>query len=108
MDAAAIATNWKLITDNLATIGPALLLCLLLLLAISYFTASLLGRTSKEAKTIAIETSMQNGTLGITVASLIVGGAAGVSEYALPSAVYGILMYLVIPILLTLGRRNPE
>ena len=46
-----------------------------------------------DAKAIAVELGVQNGTLGITVAGLL--GAAGLSAYALPAAVYGIVMYLV-------------
>jgi BASS family bile acid:Na+ symporter len=37
---------------------------------------------------------VQNATLGITVAGLV-AQVAGIPEYALPSALYGITMYLV-------------
>lgn len=48
-----------------------------------------------EAKTISIETGIQNSTLGITLAALITGTESGFSPLALPSAVYGITMYAV-------------
>jgi len=39
---------------------------------------------------------VQNGTLGIAIAAIVVGGGEGLSSYALPSAVYGVVMYLTI------------
>ena len=48
-----------------------------------------------ERKTISIETGIQNATMGITLAALITGQSEGFSTMALPSAVYGITMYLV-------------
>ncbi|NNE51315.1 MAG: bile acid:sodium symporter family protein, partial [Sulfitobacter sp.] len=46
-------------------------------------------------KTISIETGIQNATLGITLAAIISGQSEGFSTMALPSALYGITMYLV-------------
>ena len=58
-----------------------------------------------QVKTIAVETGIQNSTLGITVAALLGGYEAGFSAYALPAAVYGILMYAVsAPFILWLRR----
>ncbi|WP_370400502.1 bile acid:sodium symporter family protein [Sulfitobacter sp. JB4-11] len=93
---AALAGNWGLFVENLATIGPALLTMLIVLTAIGFLAPLVLGRTRKEAKTISIETGVQNSTLGITVAAIVVGSTSGFSPYALPAAVYGILMYLIV------------
>ena len=58
-----------------------------------------------QVKTIAVETGIQNSTLGITVAALLGGYEPGFSAYALPAAVYGILMYVVsAPFILWLRR----
>jgi len=92
---AALAANWSLFADNIAVIGPALVLLNLLLLALGLFLPQLLGLSLHEAKTISIETGIQNSTLGIAVAALLVPVADGFSAYALPAAVYGIMMYLV-------------
>ena len=87
--------------------GAVLVTLIVLLMAIGFIVPRLLGRNVTEAKTISIETGIQNGTLGITIAALIVGGAGGLSTYALPSAVYSILMYLVcLPIVLWFRRLN--
>ena len=49
----------------------------------------------------AIETGIQNATLGITVGSLIAEQAGALPPISLPSGVYGITMYLVtIPFVL--------
>ncbi len=92
---AALASNWSLFIENLAAMGPALILLILVLLGTGILIPRLLGLTMNEAKTISIETGIQNSTLGITVAALLVPGTAGFSAFALPAATYGILMYLV-------------
>ena len=91
---AALAGNWGIFVENLATLGPALITLNLSLLVIGLLIASWLGLGWGERKTISIETGVQNATLGITLATLIAPGVEGFSTFALPSAVYGITMYL--------------
>lgn len=80
---------------NIPVLGPALVALNIILLALGATLARLTGLTWAETKTIAIETGIQNGTLGITVGALIAGSGEGLSSFAMPSAVYGITMYLV-------------
>ena len=102
---AALAANWALFVENIVVIGPALLVLLVALTTIGFVVPRLLGRSVTEAKTISVETGVQNSTLGIAVAAIIVGGEGGFTAYALPSAVYGILMYLIIlPVVLKYRR----
>jgi BASS family bile acid:Na+ symporter len=102
---AALAANWALFMENIVVIGPALLVLLAALTTIGFVVPRLLGRSVTEAKTISVETGVQNSTLGIAVAAIIVGGEGGFTAYALPSAVYGILMYLIIlPVVLKYRR----
>ena len=64
------------------------------------------GLSWTEMKTISVETGIQNSTLGITLAGLISGVSDGFSAMALPSAVYGITMYLVaLPFIFWVRRR---
>ncbi len=51
--------------------------------------------SKKKAVTIAIESGIQNATVGITIGNLIFSQETGLSILSLPSGVYGILMYLV-------------
>lgn len=101
---AALAKNWQVVWDNLPTLGPALVALNLCLLALGFLSSKLLGLDQKDAATIAIESGIQNGTLGIAVGALIatgLGASATLPPATVPAAVYGITMYLVsLPILL--------
>lgn len=102
----ALAANWRIFLDNLGLLGPGLVILNIALLAIGLGLAGLFNLTRAEGKAIAIETGIQNATLGITVGSLIVEQASALPPFSLPSAVYGITMYLVsIPVVLWLRRR---
>ena len=92
---AALAANWGLFVENVTTLGPALIGLNLALLLIGLGLARIAALGWDQAKTISIETGIQNGTLGITLAALISGQSEGFSNLALPSAVYGITMYVV-------------
>jgi BASS family bile acid:Na+ symporter len=93
---AAVAGNWDLFVKNLPIMGPALVVLLTVLSTVGYVVPRQMGRTRNEAKTISIETGIQNGTLGIAIAAIIVNSGEGFSPYAIPSAVYGVVMYLTI------------
>src|SRR5690606_32172934 len=67
----ALAANWSVFVDNLALLGPALVILNVILLAAGLFFARVFGLTRAEGKAIALETGIQNATLGITVGSLI-------------------------------------
>lgn len=106
---AALASNWGLFVENLPVLAPTLIVLNLSLLAIGLLVSRFAGLGWNMSKTIAVETGIQNSTLGIAVAGLLLPGVAGFSEYALPSAVYGILMYLVsLPIVFVLRGMNDE
>ena len=93
---AALAGNWQLFVENLATLGPALISFNVVTMLLGFGIAVLAGLAVFSAKTISIEAGIQNATLGITLAGLISGQTeGGFSTMALPSAVYGITMYLV-------------
>lgn len=91
---AALAGNWRLFVENLPTLGPALVVLNAGLLIFGFLLAAALGQGWQVRKTISIEAGVQNATLGITLAALISGQSEGFSTMALPSAVYGITMYL--------------
>lgn len=91
---AAIASNWALIVDNIGTLGPVLVAINVVLLVLGVAVARGLGLSGGEGICISVEMGVQNATLGITVAGLV-AQTAGLPEYALPSALYGITMYLV-------------
>ena len=65
------------------------------MLSIGYRSAKLCSLNKSQAITIAIESGIQNATVGITIGNIIMPSAAGISLLGLTSGVYGILMYLV-------------
>lgn len=104
----AIAANWRVLIDNLAALGPSVVVLNVVLLAIGLGLGRAFSLNEKESTAIAIETGIQNATLGITIGSLIVESAQGLPPFSLPSGVYGIMMYVVsIPFVLWRRRLAP-
>ena len=104
--AAALASNWNLFVENLPVLGPALIVLNIVLMIVGGGLASLAGLNMAEVKTVAVETGIQNSTVGITLAAIIAAQATGFSAYALPAAVYGITMYFVtLPAVMWLRNR---
>ncbi len=104
--AAALTQNWALFVSELAVLGPLMAAMIVLLLALGYGLARLTGLGGAEARAISIETGVQNGALGVTVAGLAAGNVPGMDALLLPSAVYGVLMYIItVPLILFLRRR---
>lgn len=102
----ALAANWRLFVENFALLAPALVILNVILLLAGVFLARAFGLSNAEGKAISLETGVQNATLGITVGSLIVESVGGLPPFSLPSAVYGITMYLVsIPFVFWLRGR---
>ena len=93
--AGALASEWDTFISNLYTLGPAIIALIIIMLFISYNSAQWFSMSKKKAVTIAIESSIQNATVGITIGNLILSQEIGLSILSLPSGVYGILMYLV-------------
>ncbi|MEQ8589517.1 MAG: bile acid:sodium symporter family protein [Roseitalea porphyridii] len=91
----ALVANWGVFVENLPILAPSIVSLLILLIGTGYMVARLAGLPISQIKTISIETGVQNSTLGITVAAMLSGQEAEFSVYALPAAVYGILMYVV-------------
>ena len=91
----ALASEWEAFINNLNLLGPAILSLIFLMLFIGYASAKLFNLNKQKSTTIAIESSIQNATVGITIGNLIFNHESGLSIMSLPSGVYGILMYLV-------------
>ncbi len=70
-------------------------------LAIGLIAGKLSGLVTADTLTTAVEVSIKNTTLGITIAVSLLGS----SELALPSAVYGLMMYASAVALAVYGRR---
>lgn len=87
---AAVVSQFSVLQDNIATLGPAALLLSVLSLGVGYVVPRLFGVTHGDATASAMEIGIHNATLAIAVAVSVLGNEA----LALPAAVYGVLMYL--------------
>jgi BASS family bile acid:Na+ symporter len=104
----AIISNWGVVAENYLRLGPALFCVGALLTLIGVMSSRLLGCTDVEAKTISIETGVQNGALGIAIATLLLPNTDELSAYAIPSAIYSVVWIVtVLPIFAFLARRSP-
>ncbi|WP_434353805.1 bile acid:sodium symporter family protein [Psychrobacter sp. HD31] len=92
----AVVNSWDMLQKQLVHIGGLVLIMALVLLFVSFSFAKLMGLDFANQKTIAIETSLQNGAMGIALAPLIAGVTGGLPAFAIPSAIYGVLMNAVV------------
>lgn len=103
---AAIATNWQLLQEQLASIGFELVFIIVILFGLSILTSKAMKLSWFDTKTISIETSIQNSTTAITLAPIIMG-VSTLPVIALPAAVYGVLMYVVaLPVIALIRNKN--
>ena len=93
--AGALASEWNTFINNLSLLGPAIITLIITMLFIGYNSGKMFNVNKKQAVTIALESGIQNATVGITIGNLILNQNTGISILSLPSGVYGILMYLV-------------
>lgn len=92
------------IVDYFAVAGLAALALNLLGMGLGFLLPRLARLPLKQQLTISIETSIQNGTLAITIASathLLNNGTM-----AIPAAVYSLIMFATVAVLLVLVRRR--
>ncbi len=91
----ALASEWDAFKTNVGILGPAIGVLILTMLFIGLKSAQWFKMEAKRAVTVAIESGIQNATVGITIGNIIMNVDVGLSPLSLPSGVYGILMYLV-------------
>ncbi|MEM6279377.1 MAG: bile acid:sodium symporter [Verrucomicrobiota bacterium] len=93
---AAVVKNRVVFFGNLPALGPGMILLNLIMLALGLLSSRLLRLDRKEATSISLESGVQNGTLGIAVGAMIAASPdESLPVFTVPSAVYGITMYLV-------------
>ena len=105
----ALLSEWETFINNFVLLGPAIVLLILGMLTIAYKSSKFFKMSDKQSITVAIESAMQNGTVGITVGNLIINPESGLSILSIPSGVYGILMYLIcLPFVFWFLKRTPN
>ena len=91
----ALASEWDTFVTNFLQLGPAIILLIVMMLLIAYKSSNWFKMSNKQSITVAIESGIQNGTVGITVGNLIINPVSGLSILSVPSGVYSILMYFI-------------
>ena len=89
--ASAIGSNWQVVTDNIARLGLGLVSLVVALSFIGFGVSRWLGSTDREAKTISIETGVQNGALALAITALLVAEGPTFNAYAIPAALYSVV-----------------
>ena len=91
----ALVSEWNTFINNLLKLGPAIILLMVVMITIGYKSSTWFKMNNRQAVTVAIESGIQNGTVGITIGNLIINPETGLSILSIPSGVYGILMYFI-------------
>ena len=91
----ALFSEWNTFINNLTALGPAIILLMVVMITIGYNSSNWLKMNGPQAVTVAIESGIQNATVGITIGNLIINPETGLSILSIPSGVYGILMYFI-------------
>ena len=103
----ALASEWTTFINNLNVLGPSIITLIIFMIFISYSSAQLCNVGQSKSITIAIESGIQNATVGITLGNIIMPTSEAISLFSLSSGVYGILMYLVcLPLIFIFLKKN--
>jgi len=81
-------------------VGSAALLLNLVCMLAGYIAAKSARLVGSQVRTIVIEVGIQNGTLGIAVASTLIGN----NTMAIPAAVYSLIMFFTGAIIIFWGN----
>ena len=91
----ALSSEWNIFINNLSTLGAGMILLMVIMITIGYNSSKWFGMKNQQAITVAIESGIQNGTVGITIGNIILNPDTGLSILSIPSGVYSILMYFI-------------
>ncbi|WP_307367850.1 bile acid:sodium symporter family protein [Microbacterium sp. W4I4] len=89
--AGAVASNWKLLSENFAQLAVITILFCLISLGIGFVVPRMLKIGRRQAIATSFEIGIHNATLAIVIAQTVLGS----TELMLPAAVYGVLMFFI-------------
>lgn len=104
---AAILTNKDIFVQSFRDVGPIALALNAVMLLIGYFSARLLSLKQAQSITISVESGIQNGTLGITIASTLLHN----NVIAISPAIYSLIMFVTAGVIIAwanLGLKKAE
>lgn len=107
--AGAIATNWQVVEDNIGQLGLGLFALVAAVSVVGFAVSRILKASDREAKTIAVETGVQNGALALAIAALLVSDGPTFNAFAIPAALYSVVwLGTALPTFLLIARFAPR
>lgn len=101
---AAIAKERANLVQYFVEAGPAALALNVATLALGFLMAKLVRLDFRQGMTVAIESGIQNGTLGITIAATLLMN----SVMTIPSAIYSLLMFATAAAVIFVGNSKAK
>lgn len=101
---ATVSREHRLIIANLAQVGWAVLSFNIISLALGYFMPRLAGIPYRQSIAITFEVGIHNGTLALYVALAVLGSTA----FAVPAAIYSVLMYFTATAVMLLTKEKRD
>ncbi len=99
---AAIVKEREHLLEYFSQAGPVALALNLSTLTLGFLMGKLLGLSQSQSMTIAIESGIQNGTLGITIAATLLVNSA----MTIPSVIYSLIMFGTAALIIVYGGRR--
>lgn len=99
---AAIIKERENLVSHFVEAGPVALALNFATLGLGYLTGKMFRLNPQQSTTIAIESGIQNGTLGITIAATLLVN----STMTIPSVIYGLLMFGSAALIIYWGNRK--
>jgi len=93
---AAISTNSEIFVSSFRDVGPVALALNAVMLSVGYLTARLFRLNLAQSVTISVESGIQNGTLGIMIASTLLHN----DVMAISPAIYSLIMFMTAGIVI--------
>ena len=87
----AIASNWNVVSDNIGQLGFGLIALAAVVSLGAFAVSRLLGTSDREAKTISVETGVQNGALALAIAGLLMPDGPTFNAFAIPAALFSVV-----------------
>lgn len=89
--AGAIAANWQVVEDNIGRLGFGLFTLVAAVSVAGFAVSRFLKASDREAKTISVETGVQNGALALAISALLVADGPIFNTFAIPAALYSVV-----------------
>ena len=80
----ALASEWDTFKNNISILAPAMIIIMVSMISIGYYSSKWFSMNNKQAVTVAIESSIQNGTVGIAIGNIILNPQSGLSVLSIP------------------------